>query len=111
MSTFWPGPLTYRQHLAFTEWLKLEWNRPNRTDKQLILIASLIGNMFAKSPQPMDSFQLEYKFKSQKDLADEEELKRKESMSKQVWGMLGASKAIHRRISRAQAIEEGRIEA
>lgn len=111
MSTFWPGPLTYRQHSAFTEWLKLEWNRPNRTDKQLILIASLIGNMFAKSPQSMDSFQLKYEFKNKKDLQDEEDFKRRESMSKQVWGMLGGSKATHRRISRAQAIEEGRIEA
>lgn len=88
----------------------MEWNRPSKTDNQLVLIASLIGNMFAKSPRPMDDFQLKYKFKSKSELADEEELKRKEDMSKQVWGCLGGPKVKVRRISRAQAIEEGRIE-
>jgi len=89
----------------------MEWNRPSKTDNQLVLIASLIGNMFAKSPRPMDDFQLKYKFKSKSELADEEELKRKEDMSKQVWGCLGGKLVTVRRISRAQAIEEGRIEA
>lgn len=87
----------------------MEWNRPNRTDKQLILIASIIGNMFTKEQIPMDKFELKYEFKTKQDRLDEETLKQKAEQSKAIWGAMGGTTV--RRISRKQAIEEGRIEA
>lgn len=87
----------------------MEWNRPNRTDKQLILIASIIGNMFCEEQIPMDKFQLQYEFKTKQEQVDEETLKQRSEQSKAIWGAMGGTTV--RRISRKQAIEEGRIEA
>jgi hypothetical protein len=38
----WPGPLTHRQYRAWQAWLDGQWNRPDRTDHYLMLIAQRV---------------------------------------------------------------------
>ena len=59
----------------------------------------------------MDEFQLKYEFRSKFESETAEEAERKSKLSQAVWGALGGASSTHRRISKKQAIEEGRIEA
>lgn len=44
----WPGPMTHRQFLVWTAWLKEQWNSPNRTDHYLMLLAQHLALMPAR---------------------------------------------------------------
>lgn len=47
----WDGPTTNRQHLVWVEWLKMQWNAPNRTDHYLMQVAAEVARQWAKHPQ------------------------------------------------------------
>lgn len=51
------GPLTHRQYLGWNEWLREQWNRPDRADHYRMQIASSmsgekIGNLKIRFGEP-----------------------------------------------------------
>jgi hypothetical protein len=83
---------TYREYLAWLDWLEDQWNVPNRSDNYLIQIAAEIRNVvnsFSKNSLPvkLKDFILNFKRpKPVKRLSKEE----KSKQAKSRWtGMLG----------------------
>jgi hypothetical protein len=59
----WPGPMTYRQELAWQWWLGEDLNHPSRTDHYLMQVAAITAQAHAKDGARirMDDFRLKFK--------------------------------------------------
>lgn len=62
----WLGPMTHRQCLAWTYWLRDEWDRPSRSDWYVMQLNTSLARMFAKNPSSIEvkHFKLEFKDES-----------------------------------------------
>lgn len=60
----WPGPMTYLQMLVWLEWLKSEWNEPDRTDHYLMQIAAYVKASSTGKSVDLNSMRIPFKQKS-----------------------------------------------
>lgn len=63
----WDGPLTERQFEAWQWWLRLQWDKPSRTDHELMRLAAGINNLIAvqTGKEPPEVKQLEFRWQEQ----------------------------------------------
>lgn len=54
--------MTHRQFLAWQAWLEGEWNRPDRTDHYLMLVATRVLQAVAKDPEKVTLDQQRIRF-------------------------------------------------
>ncbi len=58
----WPGPMTQRQFVTWVAWLRVQWDRPDRTDGYLMQVAAEVRRGHVKNPRKvkLEDFRLKY---------------------------------------------------
>lgn len=60
----WPGPITHRQFVVWEAWLKEEWDKPNRGDNYLMLVAAWVRRLSENCEVDVDRMKLKFKWKT-----------------------------------------------
>lgn len=47
----WPGPMTHRQFLVWQVWLRMEWDRPSRSDAYAMQTAAEVRRVLHSKPR------------------------------------------------------------
>lgn len=47
----WPGPMTHRQFLVWQVWLRLEWDKPSRSDAYAMQVAAEVRRVLHNKPR------------------------------------------------------------
>ena len=82
--------MTNRQYLAWMEWLAEEWNRPDRTDHYLMLLAAETRAGRVKNPKNIKLEHFKLRFGSQKPLSVEQATE----ISKARWALIPKSSRV-----------------
>lgn len=59
----WPGPMTHRQYQAWQDYLRAEWNEPDRHDHYLLKVCQTLVAVNSKKgakPPELDVFKIEF---------------------------------------------------
>lgn len=59
----WQGPTTWRQYLTWHEYLRQQWNEPDRHDWYTMQLTSIVRSLFAQSPYQVKESKLEFDMK------------------------------------------------